>query len=286
MTRAELEQYVKERIYPNNAQEITGEVLQNTLLAMVDYSSLTLTTKPNGNIEIGNLAGQTKEFMPATPSGDPMHAWYESLGAVWNASTGYWEFLGVNNMTNEQMLMEAKLGTTRLYPNSYLESYATNLQRVVFGLSNGLFNSIYKTLTLTNMMTNNALVEVVQFSTYDINSNNNYPVFVKGLTYSFANCVRLERILNVLDVSQSSSFNNTFTACNSLKIVYINGCKFDISFASSPLNAECATYLIANADASATFTITFRADRQAIYEANADFIAAKSEKPNITILYQ
>lgn len=35
MTRAELEQYVKERIYPNNAQEITGEVLQNTLLVIV-----------------------------------------------------------------------------------------------------------------------------------------------------------------------------------------------------------------------------------------------------------
>lgn len=35
MTRAELEQYVKDRIYPNNMGDITAEVLQDTLLAIV-----------------------------------------------------------------------------------------------------------------------------------------------------------------------------------------------------------------------------------------------------------
>lgn len=35
MTKAELEQYVKERIYPNNMGDITAEVLQETLLTII-----------------------------------------------------------------------------------------------------------------------------------------------------------------------------------------------------------------------------------------------------------
>lgn len=50
---------------------------------------LTLTVKDNGNIVISNIQGQTKEFMPATPSGDPMHYAYETAGAEYNASTDF-----------------------------------------------------------------------------------------------------------------------------------------------------------------------------------------------------
>ena len=46
---------------------------------------LTLEVLNNGNIKIGNLNGQTKEFMPATPSGDPMHYAYEAMGAEYNS---------------------------------------------------------------------------------------------------------------------------------------------------------------------------------------------------------
>lgn len=52
---------------------------------------LTLTVMDNGNIRIGNLQGQTKDFMPATPSGDPMHYAYEAIGAVYNSGEDYIE---------------------------------------------------------------------------------------------------------------------------------------------------------------------------------------------------
>ena len=42
----------------------------------------------NGNLKL-TLKGQTKEFMPATPSGDPMHYAYETAGAVYNATTDF-----------------------------------------------------------------------------------------------------------------------------------------------------------------------------------------------------
>lgn len=60
-----------------------GEVLNNK------QETLTLSVKDNGNIVIGNLQGQTKEFMPATPSGDPMHYAYVSAGAEYNATNDY-----------------------------------------------------------------------------------------------------------------------------------------------------------------------------------------------------
>lgn len=51
--------------------------------------ALTLTVKDNGNIVIGNISGQSKEFMPATPSGDPMHWAYVSAGAEYNATDDF-----------------------------------------------------------------------------------------------------------------------------------------------------------------------------------------------------
>lgn len=50
---------------------------------------LTLTVLDNGNIRIGNLQGQTKDFMPATPSGDPMHEVYKLLGGSFNQNAAY-----------------------------------------------------------------------------------------------------------------------------------------------------------------------------------------------------
>ena len=38
------------------------------------HDTLALTVKDNGNIVLANIQGQSKEFMPATPSGDPSGA--------------------------------------------------------------------------------------------------------------------------------------------------------------------------------------------------------------------
>ena len=66
--------------------------------------ALTLTVKDNGNIVIGNIAGQTKEFMPATPSGDPMHYYYLShFGVTYNAATGYFELEYLKDLTANDM---------------------------------------------------------------------------------------------------------------------------------------------------------------------------------------
>lgn len=66
--------------------------------------ALTLAVKDNGNIVIGNIEGQTKEFMPATPSGDPMHYYYLShFGVTYNAATGFFELEYLKNLTANDM---------------------------------------------------------------------------------------------------------------------------------------------------------------------------------------
>lgn len=76
---------------------------------------ISVTTKSNGNIV---LLG--KEFMPATPSGDPQHYAYEAVGAVYNATgadttttgiygdtivhkAGHWLYNEIGDLTNEDM---------------------------------------------------------------------------------------------------------------------------------------------------------------------------------------
>jgi hypothetical protein len=104
---------------------------------------------------------------------------------------------------------------------------------------------------------------------------------------AFTNCRALRKVIGILDcININVQQNTVFSNCNSLEEIRIKNLKVSSDFHWSPLSVASAIYLLQNADATAQFTITFRADRQAIYEANADFMAAKSAKPNITILYQ
>ena len=64
---------------------------------------LTLNVKDNGNIVIGNLQGQSKEFMPATPSGDPLHYAYINSGALWDDESQSWMVNGISGLTNKQV---------------------------------------------------------------------------------------------------------------------------------------------------------------------------------------
>lgn len=238
--------------------------------------TLTLTTKSNGNIVIGNLAGQIKEFMPATPSGDPMHYAYEAAGATWNDSTGYWELNGLTDIDNTGMRKIYNFGFLRTYSQApfygQMAKIRTNLPRI--GSANTLGWDFYLFADY------NDALEVLNLQSDSYEG----VISTTRAMYAFEDCSKLREIYGILLLEGENT--GAFNGCNSLSRLRVKGLKSDISFAQSPLSVESATYTIVNADESASFTITFRADRQAIFEANSDFITAKSAKPNITILYQ
>ena len=73
---------------PSEDEETDVTYNRSQIDAMVGakQDALQLTVKDNGNIVLSNIQGQSKEFMPATPSGDPMHYAYEAAGAEWNGT--------------------------------------------------------------------------------------------------------------------------------------------------------------------------------------------------------
>lgn len=252
--------------------------------------ALTLTTKSNGNIVIGNLAGQSKEFMPATPSGDPMHYVYEAAGATWNANTGYWKMYTLTDVTNEQMRAAVARGAITCGEKQPLCNSYRSLNDIRFNLSRAGNYIVYlSTDSVEYYAYANETIEVINLTFYK-NLGSQYDgagLNVASLNHAFSGCSKLRQILGKILLSGSSiNTTNAFKGCTSLEDLRLAALVANVSFADSPIDVASATYMIANADASATFTITFRADRQAIFEANSDFIDAKSAKPNITIMYK
>ena len=100
---------------------VTYNRSQIDALVGAKQDTLQLTVKDNGNIVLANLQGQSKEFMPATPSGDPMHYAYVAAGAVWNGTgeditrigrmtgdtivhkAGFWYLNELGDISNEEM---------------------------------------------------------------------------------------------------------------------------------------------------------------------------------------
>lgn len=330
MTQQELQEYIVARIYPNNAQEITGASLQEVLLAIVANSqneeeatgalaqlaleigeiedavaqntadiatkqeTLTLTVKDNGNIVIGNLDGQSKEFMPATPSGVPEHyTWLKYNGVTYGTFTGadgntygqdgkwgvYAEYGGLADLTNEDMRQV-------IFDSRQLSTNNNAIQSAISARTNLIVNAnslLIVGYSFNSFLRSSKNLEIANLRQYD---NPNGLFAATNISQMFQQCPKLHTVLGTIGGRYLTNTTNCFFGCTALKEVRISGLKTSISFANSPLSVESATDLLQNADSTAQFSVTFRTDRQAIYEANADFMTALNEKPNITILYQ
>lgn len=240
MTRAELEQYITERIYPNNTQDITGEALQNTLLEIVDAV--------------------------ATPSGDPMHYAYEAVGAVWNSSAedttfvssfgetithkaNCWRLNDLGDISNEEMraiyqegLFSPGVNLIKGYfSGSVLRTNICNTQWMAAGNCDSTFgNSALYVCTLTK--------------------SNRQPI-PSILNYCFATCRYLHSIIPTINCNYCTGFTNTFQNCSALRNILLTNLKASVSFADSPLlSKESLLFMINNCASNATFTITLHPD--------------------------
>lgn len=334
MTRAELEQYIKERIYPNNAQKITGEALQSVLLEInankqdqeegkglssndftnedkelvqtisnkVDntvfdefkneyneaienkadtdgsYPDMTvgkaekvaMTFKNNGNIVITNLSGQSKEFMPATPSGDPMHYAYEEEGAVYDATTNKWSLYGIEMTTAEmrtsyvQTKYFAKFMALADYrlaaPKSEIYrsgSFVVNVGAKESSAGSFMYSNI---VSWNNTFRNNTKLKAIN----PLCADPNYPLRVAKMQNAFLGCHYFIKILYLIDVSpltNASDVNLAFNACYALEDVKLKNLKVSISFKDSPkVSLEMLQYIVENAANTSAITITVHSE--------------------------
>ncbi|MEE1072024.1 MAG: hypothetical protein U0L26_06470, partial [Cellulosilyticum sp.] len=236
---------------------------------------LTLTTKPNGNIVIGNIAGQSKEFMPATPSGDPMHYAYEAEGAVYNNSDvsievvdwfgktithepHKWYLNGLGDLSNKEMAKIYSLGRFSPYvqaplgygSNSYPD-YATTVRTNIarLGMYNGTVSNAY-------FATTNYVIETINVSIASKTPQGNTTI---NSASTFETCKKLRSIYGVIKLNGAGTA--TFMKCYELQDIKISSLSISVSFADSPLlSKESLLYMIRNCASNVTFTITLHPD--------------------------
>lgn len=242
--------------------------------------TLTLTVKDNGNIVIGNIQGKSKEFMPATPSGDPNHYMYEKCGAVWNGDTEYWELNGLTDMTNEDMqdsyLKCNMYSDILLAPAKYMnKSFRTNM------LGNIVISSTLPANSAQQTFRGDTTLEILNFNFKT--SGSEFPLYIfNNMDYCFYRCNALRAILGSIKCT-NASFTEAFRGCASLTTIKLLNVSKAISFKDSPnLSKESLLYLINNAG-TATFTITLHAETYAWASTDTDIQAALAVKTNITL---
>ena len=241
--------------------------------------TLTLTVKDNGNIVIGNIAGQTKEFMSATPSGDPLHYAYIDAGAKWSSSTGYWSLNGLTDITTEEMREIYNVGFIGDLSHNPLcglkAKIRTNLLRV------GGVNYNFSNESIKSLAYDNNVIEIINLKT----TNGQYEdsIYASDATTLFYGCTNLKAIYGNLRIS--GAWTNTFYNCANLQRVRIGELKKSIDFSDCPnIDKDSVLYAIDKSVATSAITITLHPTAYAKYSADSDIVAALSSKTYVTLI--
>lgn len=246
----------------------------------------------NGNLKL-TLKGETREFMPATPSGDPMHYAYETLGAVYNSSgvdktstgmygdtithkAGYWLVNEIGDLTNEEM-RGIYNSAYKLKSASYLAGqFAHSKNRTVISLA--LTNQEYNAY---NYIYNNAGLETAKTGWGNVSVHANH------LLGAFHAAKNLKKVLNTILMRQITSANhvaNTFKGASLLESIQLQELKVSISFADSPNLSADSVYFMVNTEASTSaITITLHADAYARAMADSRIQTALAAHPNVSL---
>lgn len=214
---------------------------------------------------------------------------FESAGAVFNASTGYFELNGLTDISYNEM--------KAIYAETYMLCRDANLQarmrddqcrtNIPF-YGSGTYQSEYQ---MNGFCLNEPNLEVLMFQSSGTGCN------ASGLNYAFRKCPRLKRIAGqqkigttIEDVdfylyvnSVTSTPNNAFIELPNLESVFINSLRGSISLADSPkLLPKCVAYMVSNAS-TATITITLHATAYARAMADPAVQAALAAHTNVTL---
>ena len=230
--------------------------------------ALTLTVKDNGNIVLANIQGQSKEFMPATPSGDPMHYAYVAAGAEYNNTgadivktapwedmidddytgdygkkvvhkAGYWYLNGLGDITNDEIRVIYQLTSTFPETQSLTERFFGYKIRTNFNC---------KTISGFGTPTINAIAYSSKLLIINLKIISN--TLLDG-SFSFDSRYIIHCIGEIGKVSFYNSFNNSII--HTIKLVKLSK---DVNIPSPNLSIKSVLYMINNEAATSPITIT------------------------------
>lgn len=294
-------------INPNAIQDnsMAKDKLNTSLQTEIDnkQEALTLTVKDNGNIVIANIQGQSKEFMPATPSGDPMHYAYVAAGAEFNDTgadivktapwadmadddadktvvhkAGYWYLNGLGDITTAQM--RDIYNYTINFGNSpsmgeALKSLYVRTNYFLYNRQGTSATDMYQTFYSSNIEVGKICSDYARIiSVHTLRYFATYNHQTKHFIGKF----------NLQNIISNNNIENAFRDCTSLKTINIHNLKLSISFSdTSMLTSKSVLYMINNEAATSPITITLHADVYNKCMANADILAALETHTNISL---
>lgn len=278
-------------IKANGKKEITGQILQDTLLAMINslgsgavFAGIaTPSTKPgtpdqnvfyiagqNGTytnfggavlknevatFTIKNGTWQKETLVNILDASQGNRALYVAAGAVYNEQTGFYELNGLTDITEEQMR------------NIYVETQHATRQpdlTAIFANTYSIRTNYplkviggYKRVDCYAAFAGNGNIEVASFMANSV-------FYASRVNYLFQNCKKLRTVLGVLRcdlVPQEMAYENMFYNCFELVTVNLRGVKYDISFSNSPkISLDSLKFLINSSSNASAITVTVHAD--------------------------
>lgn len=252
--------------------------------AIVSRESDGVSLLENGNIKL-TLRGTTKEFMPATPSGDPLHYVYEAAGAEYNDTGADITKIGVYGDTiihkaNHWYLNEIGDLTTQEMAEIYSQRWTSKCTP----MDNYFWKATSRTVCI-NLATDSGLGNYTFYYSYNIeklkltSSDLNHILLTSSTIASIIHLHSLAKILTILNSRNITAFKNWFDGCYALEEVRISALKCNISFKDcSNISKTSAKYMIDNAIPTSAIAIILHADAYARLVDDADIIAALNTK--------
>lgn len=199
---------------------------------------------------------------------------YESAGAVFNETTGYFELNGLVDISYEEMkaIYTNSIGLVRAI-SSRSRSMTNYAQRAALPLASTASFGV----SLSYMLYGANMLEILT-----IEKTRAAAADMSGMCQG-AN--KLKAINGTIIVNSTGALTNTFKNCYSLESVALEALGGAVSFAeSSLLTAASVAYMINKSNTSAAaFTITLHATAYARAIADADVQAALAAHTNVTL---
>jgi hypothetical protein len=292
-------------VYQFNAVD---RIRENTTEVATKQQELTLTVLDNGNIRIGNLQGQTKDFMPATPSGDPMHYAYEAMGAVWNGTgkdivydasvdytssankakkpffldwgdsythkAGFWLMNEVGNLNNADM-REILLSRPPIRATDTKSYWITKKQKTNKPNSANVGSSA---TSYRSVACNATEIKVLSFF-----AEKNVVIKTNDIHYAFSPASKLEKITNEFSIKEAAYSAYAFYSCPNLEYIKFSELSANICVQCPKLHKLSVKWLIEHEVGEATKTIELHPDVYATLSQDADIQAALEAHPLVTI---
>lgn len=284
---------------PSEDEETDVTYNRSQIDAMVGakQDALQLTVKDNGNIVLSNIQGQSKEFMPATPSGDPMHYAYEAAGAEWNGTgadivktapwadladddadktvthkAGYWYLNGLGDITTDEIRTIYAVSAQVLQAGNINDAFSYEYNcRTYFGGVTGFVKGGWSSNNL-----------IAAFTASRATSVNIAKRYIGHIDYMFRSS-KIIYVIGTIKMQKGCSVSEAFKYADYLKYIIIEALMLSLVFTSPYLYTKCILYMIQNEAATSPITITLHADAYARAMANADIVAALEAHPNVSL---